>query len=404
LERTGPARSDSEVNASGCEGFAGQSGNERATPGGHGTRQKGESVITTSLSPLQQTAAIGHTDFWNDSCSIQELTYAIANGAVGATSNPTIVLAVLRKELPAWRERIAQLISENPSSSEVEITWKLIEEMGVKAAELLTPVFVREQGRKGRISLQTNPTFYRNASAIVEQALRFDSLAPNIQVKVPATHGGVVAAEEVTYRGLNLNATVCFTIPQAIAIAEAVERGLERRRAEGKDTSTLTPVCTMMVGRLDDWLKVVTKKEAITIVPGHLDWAGIAAIKKAYGIFRQRGYRTRLLAAAYRHHLHWSELIGGDIIMTIPYDWQVQFNQSNLEVKERMRDAVDPQIVAELYDKFADFRRAYDEDGMTARDFDSYGATVRTLRAFIGSYYELLSFVRDFMLPDPDKK
>jgi transaldolase len=69
-----------------------------------------------------------------------------------------------------------------------------------------------------------------------------------------------------------------------------------------------------------------------------------------------------------------------------------------------MQDAVDPQIVAELYDKFADFRRAYDEDGMTARDFDSYGATVRTLRAFIGSYYELLGFVRDFMLPDPDKK
>ena len=43
------------------------------------------------------------------------------------------------------------------------------------------------------------------------------------------------------------------------------------------------------------------------------------------------------------------------------------------------------------------------ENGMTAREFDSYGATVPTLRTFIGSYYELLSFVRDFMLPDPDK-
>jgi transaldolase len=361
-------------------------------------------MVTTSLTPLQQTAAIRTTDFWNDSCSIQELTYAIANGAVGATSNPTIVLAVLKKELPLWRERIVQIISENPASSEVEITWKLIEEMGAKAAELLMPVFTREQGRKGRISLQTNPTFYRNAPAIVEQAVRFDSLAPNIQVKVPATSAGIVAAEEVTYRGLNLNATVCFTIPQAIAIAEAVERGLERRKAEGKDTSKLTPVCTMMVGRLDDWMKVTAKKENIMTVPGHLDWAGIAAIKKAYGIFRQRGYQTRLLAAAYRHYMHWSELIGGDIIMTIPYDWQVQFNQSDVEVKERMQDSVDPQIVSELYGKFAEFRRAYDEDGMAIREFDSYGATVRTLRAFIGSYYELLGFVRDFMLPDPDKK
>ncbi|MBS1842284.1 MAG: transaldolase family protein [Acidobacteria bacterium] len=360
-------------------------------------------MVTTLLSPLQQTAAIGPTDFWNDSCSIRELTYAIANGAVGATSNPTIVLAVLKKELPAWRDRIAQLISENPDSGEIEITWKLVEEMAFKASELLMPVFFRDHGRRGRISLQTNPTYYRNSQAIVDQGVRFDSLAPNIQVKVPATRAGVLAAEELTFRGVNINATVCFTIPQAIAIAEAVERGLARRIAEGKDTSNLTPVCTMMVGRLDDWIKVVAKRERITIIPGHLDWAGIAAIKKAYGIFQHRGYKTRLLAAAYRHHLHWSELVGGDVIMTIPYDWQLQFNESRVEVKERMQVPVDRVIVAELYEKFPDFRKAYDEDGMTVDEFDGYGATVRTLRTFIGSYYELLSFVRDFMLPDPDK-
>jgi transaldolase len=361
-------------------------------------------MVTSSLSPLQQTAAFPLTDYWNDSCSIEELQYAIANGAVGATSNPTIVLAVLKKELPLWRDRIHQITAENPEANEVEIAWQVIEEMGVKAAALLMPVFTRENGRKGRISLQTNPTFYRNARAIVEQAVRFDSLAPNIQVKVPATAAGIAAAEEVTYRGLHLNATVCFTVPQAIAVAEAVERGIQRRTTEGKDSAHLTPACTLMVGRLDDWLKVVAKKEGITIVPGHLDWAGIAAIKKAYGIFRQRGYQTRLLAAAYRHHMHWSELIGGDVIMTIPYDWQVQFNRSSVDVKERMQNSVNAETVAELYSKFADFRRAYEENGMAVEEFDGYGATVRTLRTFIGAYYELLSFVRDFMLPDPDKK
>jgi transaldolase len=361
-------------------------------------------MITTCLSPLQQTAAIGSTDYWNDSCSIQELTYAIANGAVGATSNPTIVIGVLKKELPAWRARIAEIINENPTWSEVEVAWKLIEEMGVKAAELLRSVFEREKGKKGRLSLQTNPTFYRNADSIVEQAVHFNGLAPNIQVKIPATHAGIKAMEEVTYRGVNLNATVCFTVPQAIAVAEAVERGLERRKAEGKDTAGLTQVCTLMIGRLDDWLKVVAKKENIVITPGHLDWAGIAAIKKAYDIFRQRGYHTRLLAAAYRHHMHWSELIGGDIVLTIPYDWQVLFNNSDVEVKERMQNPVEPQIVSELYRKFSDFRRAYDEGGIAIEEFDQYGATARTLRTFIGSYYELLGFVREFMLPDPDKK
>ncbi|MGA3092367.1 MAG: transaldolase family protein [Terriglobales bacterium] len=366
-------------------------------------------MSTNHRSPLYLTATTTPTDYWNDSCSVEELTYAIANGAVGATSNPTIVLAVVKKELPAWREHILELIARNPTWNEVEIAWKVIEDLAVKASGLLLPIFDREcrdreNGREGRLSLQTNPTFYRNASAIVEQALHFHELARNIQVKVPATKAGIAAIEEASYRGVNINATVCFTVPQAIAVAEAVERGLNRRQREGNEIVGMTPVCTIMVGRLDDWIKVLAKKNGIVITPGHMDWAGIAAIKQAYGIYCQRGYRTRLLAAAYRHHMHWSELIGGDLILTIPHEWQVMFNQSGIEIKPRMQDPVDPEIVAELCRKFPDFSRAYREDGMTVDEFDSYGATVRTLRSFIGSYHELLAFVRDFMLPDPDKK
>ena len=360
--------------------------------------------MSERLSPLHLTAATTRTDYWNDSCSIQELSYAIANGAVGATSNPTIVLAVLKKELGAWRERIARMIAENREWGEVEITWRLIEEMAVKAARLLAPVFEREQERKGRLSVQTNPTFYRNADAIVTQALHFHELACNIQVKIPVTQAGIKAIEEATYRGVNVNATVCFTVPQAIAVAEAVERGLTRRGAEGKDIGRIFPVCTIMMGRLDDWLKAVAKRDGVLITPGCLDWAGIATIKKAYAIFQQRGYRSRLLAAAYRHHLHWSELIGGDLILTIPHEWQVLFNQSDIEVKERMQNPVDPRIIGELCCKLPDFRKAYDENGLAVEECDQYGATIRTLRTFIGSYAELLAFVRDFMLPDPDKK
>ena len=84
--------------------------------------------------------------------------------------------------------------------------------------------------------------------------------------------------------------------------------------------------------------------------------------------------------------------------MSIPYEWQLLYNGSDIEVKERMHNPVDSGIVSELYRKFKDFRRAYDGDGMTIDEFDSYGATVRTLRTFIASYAELLALVRDFML------
>jgi transaldolase len=151
-------------------------------------------------------------------------------------------------------------------------------------------------------------------------------------------------------------------------------------------------------------MHVLAKRDGIIVNPGALHWAGVAAIKKAYGIFQQRGYRARLLGAAYRHVLHWSELIGGDLILTIPYQWQKWFNGSDVEVKVRMDKQVDEEVIDELYSHFPDFRRAYDEDGLSIDEFDSYGATVRTLRGFIGSYHDLVAIVRDFMLPNPDVK
>ena len=158
-----------------------------------------------------------------------------------------------------------------------------------------------------------------------------------------------------------------------------------------------------MIGRTDDWMKVLVKRDGIDIDPSYLDWAGIACLKKAYGIFQQRGYRSRLLAAAYRHLGHWSEFIGGDLITTIPYEWQLKINDSDIEVKDRMSTPVDPRIVETLYDRIPDFRRAYDEDGMKVEEFDDYGATVRTLRAFIASAHELMGLVRETLCsPIPD--
>jgi transaldolase len=360
--------------------------------------------MTEYKSKLLQTVKTTSTDYWNDSCSIEELTYAIENGAVGATTNPTIVVNVLKKEMNLWDKRIHQIIEDNPQWAESDVSWQLNEEMAVLGAELLKPIFDREKGRKGRLSIQTNPTFYRNAAAILEHALHFNTLAPNMQVKVPVTKAGITAVEEGTYHGVSVNATVCFTVPQAIAVAEAVERGLNRRTAENLPISEMSPVCTIMVGRTDDWMKAVVKRDGIDIPAEYMDWAGIACMKNAYAIFKKRGFRARLLAAAYRHLGHWSELIGGDIVLTIPYEWQLKINASDIEVKERMDDPVDPKILHALLSKIPDFQSAYEPDGLTMEEFDTYGATVRTLRGFISSYHEVQGVIREFMLPNPDIK
>ncbi len=354
---------------------------------------------------LYKTASTTATDYWNDSCSVEELTYAIERGAVGATSNPTIIGEVLKKEMHLWRDRIAEIVAENQTWTEDEVTWKLNEEMAVRGAELLLPVFEREHGTKGYLSIQTDPKFYRDAARITEQAVRFGALAPNIQVKIPVTRAGVQAIEDVTAAGISDHRDgLLHRAPGARRGRGGRARAGTPPQAAGEDTSTTVPVCTMMVGRLDDWMQVLVKRDGVLVDPGIVHWAGIACLKKAYGIYRERGYRTRLLAAAYRSRLHWTELIGGDISMTIPHAWQRLFNESDIEVVPHMDDPVPEKILEELYRSFPDFRAAYDLDGMTPEEFDSYGATVRTLRAFIQSYQELVAVIRDFILPNPDVK
>jgi transaldolase len=362
-----------------------------------------EAIMTAAYkSPLHEMTQTTPTCLWNDSASVRELTYSLEHGAVGATCNPVIVLEVLRKEVHLWKGRICQLIQELPAATESEVAWRLVEEISIKGAELLRPVFDLHQGRNGRLSIQTDPRYYRDSAAILRQAACFNDLAPNMIVKVPATRAGISAIEKATAEGISVNATVCFTLPQCIAVAEAVERGLRKRESDGLDISTMGPICTIMVGRLDDWLKVVAEKEDITIDPGYLEWAGVAVFKKTYRIFQERGYRLRLLSAAFRNHMHWSEFIGGDVVISPPYKWQLRYNASDVPVFPRIDRPVESRMVDGLSRKFPDFRRAYEEDGLQVDEFDAFGATRRTLRQFIAACQDLEAMIRGFMLPDPD--
>jgi transaldolase len=359
-------------------------------------------VKTLTASPLGLTISTTPTDIWNDSCALDELEYAIGFGAVGATANPTIVHDNWKKDPAHWRSRVRTLAEEHDHWTEVDLAWGIVEEMSQAGAKLLEPAFVREGGRKGRLSVQTDPTLWRTPDRMLAQGVHFDSIAPNVIVKFPATRVGIGVMEEATYRGVNVNCTVSFSVAQAVAAAEAVERGLRRRESEGLATDRMGPVITIMMGRLEDWLRAQMDSGTIVADPDALPWSGIAVFKRAYALFRERGFRARPLAAAMRHHRHWSELIGGDCVITIPAAWQRRFQASDVEVRPRIDDPVDARVVDHLRAHFPDFERAYEPDGLSVGEFDTFPPTVRTLRVFIASYHELLHAVTDALLPNPE--
>lgn len=356
--------------------------------------------MTDTNTPLGLMAERGPTVLWNDSATFSELSTSISWGAVGATCNPVIALAAIRSDLPRWTARIKELAVEMPEATESEIGWKVVEEVSLDAAKLLLPAFEKYHGYNGRLSMQTDPRLARSAKKLADQAEYFSSLAPNIIVKVPATKTGVEAIEDATYRGVNINVTVSFTVAQAVATGEAIERGLKRREAEGKDVSTMGPVVTIMVGRLDDWLKQVYASEGLVFDPGYLEWAGVAAVKKAYAEFKKRGLRARVLVAAYRNALQWTELVGGDLVLSPPFAWQQRFQNSGIDPEQRIDLPIDPKVIDALY-TMPEFRKAYDVDGMTPEQFEEFGATRKTLRQFLAADEELDQIVRDILIPAP---
>ncbi len=353
---------------------------------------------TTWKGKLHETVAkFADTDIWMDSCGEEELNYGLERGITGATSNPIIVAAVIRKEMAYWEPVVRKIITENPDYSDDDITWALIDEIGRQRSKKLLSVFEQYRGKKGRLSIQTNAKFYRSKEKMLEQAIHLNDLGANMQVKMPASKAGIEAMEEATYLGISINATVSFTVVQAVAVAEAVERGLKRREEEGLSCDEMAPVCTIMVGRTDDWLKASTNQNNQVLDPEALEWGGVAVMKKAYAIYKKRGYRTRLLSAANRNHYHWSQFIGGDLCQTINYGWHKKLENCNIEVKDRMEEAV-PACWMEQLLTLEEFHKSYDEDGMKPEEFMTYGGAQNVLHTFISGYEELVKEIRKYMI------
>ena len=346
---------------------------------------------------MQQTTDCG-SDWWNDSNDHVELQHAFDEGAVGATSNPVITFQSVKNHSDLWMPVIDEMILKNQQASEDEILWMLIDSVGIKAAKILLPVYEKTNRQKGKLSLQVNPKYYRNADAMFEQGQYLASLAPNIAIKCPALPAGIKAMEMLTASGITVNATVSFTVPQAVQVAEAIERGLSQAEKNSIDTKDVTPYVTIMVGRIDDHLKRVRDSKNINMDPEIINWASIAIFKNAYRIFKERNYRSKLLAAAFRCDLHWKEIVGGDIIISMPYEWWNKFNASDVDVRHRINESVDGETISLLKENFEDFNKAYDEKGMSENEFESFGASVHTMQTFLEGYDEFVALIRSRMI------
>jgi len=342
----------------------------------------------TYLQTMTQTTP---TIFWNDSCVVSELQNAVANGATGATSNPPLVLKAVQQEAAKWNPRLMEIIRRGDHRSDEDIAWELIRSIVDEASRVLLKLFERSKGERGLLSVQVDPTQYKNADAMINQAIHVWSFAPNLSIKIPVTEAGLVAIEELASRGINTTATVSFSVPQILHIERAYQRGLKRLRSGAKE-----PFCfaVMMAGRLDDHLKDEAREKGLSIDPKIVEQAGVATVKKGYRIFEKTHARSIILVGGMRGLYHITEFVGGRLILTISPSYQEDIKKQDPPVRELMDQPVAPEVLAELEKTLPDFVRAYAEDGMKPSEFEQFGSNVKTQNQFINAYLGLLDHVK----------
>ena len=352
-------------------------------------------------SPLQKAAEMfPQTQLWNDSCGMADIDLALKRGGCGATSNPVIVGNVLRKEMYLWEDRLKEIITkEMPDATDEEICWQISKEAGLKGAEKLMPLFEESKRTKGWQAMQVNPRFYRSTEKTVAHAVELASLSENILIKMPVSTADIPAIEECVYRGVSVNGTVCFGVPQAVAVAEAIERGLNRRAAEGLSTDGMINSCTIMTGRIDDYMKKLVAERETPITQEYLDCGGEAIFKKVYKLYAERGYRAKLLVANNHSHFLWSRFLGGDLLMTVNPLWWRRMEGANLEIRRTIDEDVDEKIVKEILDKIPEYRQIYYEDGLKVEEFNQFGAFKDTMNEFFHGYDAFIDYLRGYILP-----
>jgi transaldolase len=324
---------------------------------------------------LQWMTTNTQTKYWHDSANLSELAIGIKNGAIGVTTNPFLVGQTISNKAD-WAEKLDVIDKNLIGDEKVEAIMKVV----------LMEIAGRlpEQGNDKvvhGVCAQTNPSHPGKADFMLEQAERYAKWSPQITIKLPATRAGIKVAEICVSKGYNVAVTVSFTVPQVLAVGEALQRGFEEARENGIVPGT--GIAVLMVGRLDDYLRDVMHDTTNDASEEDIIWAGTACVKRAYQIFNEKKYETYLMPAGCRGAYHITELAGANIICSIsPSIYRMLGNVLETEFAEKINNPVNSIIIKRLQ-TMPEFIKAYEPDGMNIEEFISFGSTNRTLTQFV---------------------
>ena len=317
------------------------------------------------------------TRWWLDSGNPDEIELALQRHAMGVTTNPVLTFRTFRMQPEFWEAAVSEIPGDLDFEPHAEALLRLV---ATYAASKVYPIFLETNGEHGYALGQLNPGRAGDAAGMLAQARRYRSWAPNIAIKLPATRAGIEVIEQIAAEGIPICATLNVSVAQAIAVAEAYERG--RAKAIEAGVPVAPCIAVQQVGRIDDYLRDVAMDMKLGLSERTVTSAGIAVAKRSYGIFRERGYHAVIMPAGCRGAHHLTALAGGKVIFSMTTRVQDMVLEADPPRVAHIDEPVDEEILRELL-QMPEFRRAYEPDGMQPPEFITFGVMQKLLSQFM---------------------
>ncbi len=322
----------------------------------------------------------------------------------GVTTNPPLSFQAIQDNPTRWAGWVEEYSHNYPDLSISQVAWDLYKEIVRMGAQEYLPVFNRTDFRYGHLSAQVNPYTFFDEEQMLSQALELKALGPNIAIKIPGTYEGMHVIQKLTSLGVSTNCTSGYTVPQFIAVAEAVQAGLLEARARRVDLTGWRSVITYMSARWESEPIFVeqARQAGITLSEEDLRWAGVSIFKKAYRIVRERAYPSKMLICSLRlgprvdgvmHCWHMEETAGGQVIFTLPPPFLTElFTEAGaLSLDSRIRKDIPTEVMARLR-KIPYFMASYEPEGIVPKEFNQIPALLSTMKQFRGAMDHIIAF------------
>jgi transaldolase len=321
------------------------------------------------------------TRWCNDSALRDDYMGAMASGAVGCTTNPPLSFEALTVNTDRFQGRVDEARAKFSGREKVVEYFRILVP---DIAKEFYGLYEKTGGRTGYVRSQVEPRLSGDADAMLAMGKTIATFAKNVMVKIPGTKAGVFVLEELAALGIPTTPTVCVSVPQLVATAQAYERGCARAKKAGLPVAASTTAFVM--GRLQDYLASLNEERGKPVSKSDLETAVLAAVKRAYTIFKKEGYGQVIMPAAFRCARQVSELAGGVFEMTIHPKVQKLLTEAHdkgeIKKEKRIDAGVDEAAVQRVLKALPEFGKAYEPEGMTPAEFDSYGGVIMTLDGF----------------------